>query len=524
VTGSQLGGPGGGAVPGSEPVGTCCFVLHSHLPWVAHASAWPVGEEWLHQAWSASYRPLVAMFERLADEGRRDLLTLGVTPVLAAMLDDPYCLRELHAWLGGWQLRAEELAGRREAHLRALAGAEFRTATAALADFESRWRHGGSPVLRRLVDAGVVELLGGPATHPFQPLLDPRVARFALEVGRDDTAIRLGRRTEGIWAPECGYRPGLERLYAAADVRRFLVDGPTLIAGRGGDVMATADAWMVGDSDVVAFGRDLDVTYRAWAPRSGYPGGRWYRDFHTFDHPSGFRPARVTSRRTAPADKRPYDAAAARAAVTADAADFVDVVRRRLADVAAARGRPGVVVVAYDTELFGHWWYEGPWWLEAVLRQLPSAGVRVGTLAQAVAGGAVTGRVDLPAGSWGSGKDSRVWDGDQVANLVETAAAVQARLLAVVDAALPADRGRARRPELDQLAREALLVTASDWAFCVTRDSAADYARHRAATHTARFHALADLIECGDEAAARSAAEACRRTDGPFGFLDARRL
>ena len=399
MTGSQLGGPGGGAVPGSEPVGTCCFVLHSHLPWVAHASAWPVGEEWLHQAWSASYRPLVAMFERLADEGRRDLLTLGVTPVLAAMLDDPYCLRELHAWLGGWQLRAEELAGRREAHLGALAGAEFRTATAALADFESRWRHGGSPVLRRLVDAGVVELLGGPATHPFLPLLDPRVARFALEVGRDDTAIRLGRRTEGIWAPECGYRPGLERLYAAADVRRFLVDGPTLIAGRAGDVMATADAWMVGDSDVVAFGRDLDVTYRAWAPRSGYPGGCWYRDFHTFDHPSGFRPARVTSRRTAPADKRPYDAAAARAAVTADAADFVDVVRRRLADVAAARGRPGVVVVAYDTELFGHWWYEGPWWLEAVLRQLPSAGVRVGTLAQAVAGGEVAGRVDLPAGS-----------------------------------------------------------------------------------------------------------------------------
>src|SRR5450759_3249916 len=190
----------------------------------------------------------------------------------------------------------------------------------------------------------------------------------------------------------------------------------------------------------------------------------------------------------------------------------------------AARGRPGVVVVAYDTELFGHWWYEGPWWLEAVLRQLPSAGVRVGTLAQAVAGGAVAGRVDLPAGSWGSGKDWRVWAGDQVADLVETAAAVQARLLAVVDAALPADRGRARRPELDQLAREALLVTASDWAFCVTRDSAADYARHRAATHTARFHALADLIECGDEAAARSAAEACRRTDGPFGFLDARRL
>ena len=117
---------------------------------------------------------------------------------------------------------------------------------------------------------------------------------FALETGLADTALRLGARPEGIWAPECGYAPGMEDGYAAAGVRRFLVDGPALH----GD---TAFARPVGSSGVVAFGRDLDVTYRVWSPRAGYPGGRDYRDFHTYDHPSGLKPARVTGRSVPPA-------------------------------------------------------------------------------------------------------------------------------------------------------------------------------------------------------------------------------
>src|SRR3954447_19886782 len=164
-----------------QPVGSCCIVLHTHLPWLAHAGAWPVGEEWLHQAWAGAYLPVVDVLDRPAPEGRprpppppaaegrRDLLTLGVTPVLAAQLDDPYCLRELHTWLGFWQLRAEGLADRRERHLRELGRYEFRLATRALATFEARWASGAAPLLRALADAGAIELLGGPATHPFQP-------------------------------------------------------------------------------------------------------------------------------------------------------------------------------------------------------------------------------------------------------------------------------------------------------------------------------------------------------------------
>jgi len=499
-----------------EPVGTFCLVLHTHLPWLAHHGAWPVGEEWLHQAWATSYLPVLDVLDRLAAEGRRDLLTLGLTPVLAAQLDDPWFADEFRTWLGFWQVRAESLASHRDAGMRELGSREFVASQRALAAMEGAWSGGMSPVLRPLVGSGAVELLGGPATHPFQPLLDRPWQRFALRTGLDDTAVRLGLRPEGIWAPECGYRPGLEEDYADLGVRHFLVDGPTLQGADG----TTAEAVTVGDSDVVAFARDLEVTYRVWSPKKGYPGGRWYRDFHAFDHASGFRPSRVTSTTTPSHEKAPYDPVRAAVAVRADAADFVDVVRRRLVDLAAEReGRPGLVVAAYDTELFGHWWHEGPQWLEAVLRALPDAGVRVTTLAGAVEAGHVAGPRALGAGSWGSGKDWRVWDGEAVADLVEDNERLRDRVLKVL--AIPTPD---RDPVRDQLARSTLLALSSDWAFMVTKDSAAGYARDRHDRHHREAALLADLVERGDTHAAHALAARLREVDGPFGNLDARIL
>ncbi|ELB89847.1 hypothetical protein Rwratislav_27414, partial [Rhodococcus wratislaviensis IFP 2016] len=134
-----------GAGDATEP-GMFCLVLHSHLPWLANHGRWPVGEEWLYQSWAASYLPLTAMLRRLSDEGRSHLLTLGITPVLAAQLDDPHCLVGMHHWLGNWQIRAHEAAGMPDDAHRDLGAREHRASAAALADFELRWRHGGSPL------------------------------------------------------------------------------------------------------------------------------------------------------------------------------------------------------------------------------------------------------------------------------------------------------------------------------------------------------------------------------------------
>jgi 1,4-alpha-glucan branching enzyme len=254
-----------------------------------------------------------------------------------------------------------------------------------------------------------------------------------------------------------------------------------------------------------------------WSPKAGYPGHAAYRDFHTFDHPSGLKPARVTGKQVPPEAKQPYDPELAAAAVRRHAKDFVDVVVARLRALRARHGAPALVVAAYDTELFGHWWHEGPAWLEAVLRALPEAGVEVTTLRGALERH-VGAPVELPASSWGSGKDWRVWDGEQVGDLVEAGSALQEELLG-----LPAP-GLTRDLALDQTVREALLALSSDWAFMITKDSAADYARRRAKVHGERFAELAGLLRSGRGARALGRAEELRAEDGPFGQLDARKL
>ena len=514
---------GSPAVPGQFTL-----VLHTHLPWLAHHGRWPVGEEWLYQSWAASYLPLLRVFRTLAAEGRSHLVTLGMTPVVCAQLDDPYCLTGMHHWLANWELRAREAATRRGSggtgyaapqSIRAFGDIERRHAEAALDDFAVAWRHGASPLLRSLIDAGTLELLGGPLSHPFQPLLDPRLREFALREGLADAGLRFGHTPGGIWAPECAYAPGLEDDYAAAGVTHFMVDGPSLH----GD---TALGRPVGASNVVAFGRDLRVSYRVWSPKSGYPGHAAYRDFHTYDHVTGLKPARVTGRTVPSEDKAPYDPARADAAIDVHVADFVDVVRRRLVAESERLGRPAHVIAAFDTELFGHWWYEGPVWLERVLRALPEAGVRVGTLSDALADGYVGPSVDLPPSSWGSGKDWQVWSGEQVADLVALNREVVDTALAAVDKTLAQSTGSttARNPVADQILRETLLTVSSDWPFMVSKDTAAEYARYRAHLHAHATREIADALAAGRREHAERLAAGWNQADGLFGALDARRL
>lgn len=507
--------PPGMNSPTNAYIGSLCIVLHTHLPWVAHHGAWPVGEEWLHQAWAQSYAHVFSMLDRLGGQGRRDLLTMGITPVLAAQLDDPYCLRAHHEWLGDWQVRATGLAGMREPHRRSAGQAEYRMATAALETFERDGRHGASPIVRRLADAGVVEFLGGPLSHTFTPDLSDDWAGATLTAGLDDARLRWGSAPRGIWTPECAYRPGLAEVFARAGVDHLMLEGPTLLSAG-----ATTDApWLLADTDIRVIGRDLPLAYRVWSPRRGYPGGRWYRDFHTYDHDWGMKIHRVTSRTTPPEDKAPYDPDRAAHAVRQDARDFVDAVRKRLLDQRRAHPqRPGLAVVAYDTELFGHWWHEGPQWLEEVLHLLPEAGIAPRSLSGALEHHDTVGRVHPGPGSWGSGKDFRVWSSPQTQDVRAAQAAATDRVRHLLVRDRWTDR-LTRDPARDQLLTSLLLGLASDWVFMISKESAVDYARSRIFDHLADVEAIAAEIDSAASAAAwRSIAD----VDRPWGHVDAR--
>ena len=203
----------------------------------------------------------------------------------------------------------------------------------------------------------------------------------------------------------------------------------------------------------------------------------------------------------------------------------MNTVRRRLISESERIGRPAHVVAAFDTELFGHWWYEGPVWLERLLRALPEAGVRVGTLSDALNNGFVGAPVDLPPSSWGSGKDWQVWAGDQVSDLVRLNTEVVETALSTVDKALgETDAAPTRDFVADQILRETLLTVSSDWPFMVSKDSAADYARYRAHLHAHATREIAGALASGRRESAERLAQGWNRADGLFGALDARRL
>ena len=314
----------------------------------------------------------------------------------------------------------------------------------------------------------------------------------------------------------------MEHDYAAAGVTHFMVDGPSLH----GD---TALGRPVGDTDVIAFGRDLQVSYRVWSPKSGYPGHAAYRDFHTYDHLTGLKPARVTGRNVASDAKAPYDPERADHAVDVHVADFVDVVRNRLLAESERIGRPAHVIAAFDTELFGHWWYEGPTWLAADAAR-PARRRGAGGHAERRDRRRIRRRrrshcrpaPGVPARTGRCGPASKVADLVQLnTEVVDTALTTIDKALtqtASLDGPIPRDR------VADQILRETLLTVSSDWPFMVSKDSAADYARYRAHLHAHATREIAGALASGRRDAAQRLADGWNRADGLFGALDARRL
>ncbi len=536
---------------GATAPGELALVLHTHLPELRHHGVWPVGEEWLFEAWGTSWLPVTGLLEQLAAQGHRDVLTLGVTPAVAHQVADDRAAQDLGTWLGGQMWRAEEQ--RWHLHLepavRELAGFFWRRFQDLLALHEDVQRRGGLlAVWRRLAAEGVIELLGGPATHPYLPLTaDPALLDAQLRLGLDHHARWAGARPRGLWPPELGYRPagrvsdaaarprrvdahgtpvlprhgpalpGLEEVYAAHGVEHVLVDAPTLIrAVEGPERDWTArpqvpepgtahadevvhDAVLIGDSGVAAFARDLSVAYHVWSPSGGYPGNAWYRDYFsrgTFGtHPSW----RVTDHALPPGAKAVYEPAPAAAQVERDADHLHGVLRTVL------HPRPGqVVVAAYDTELFGHWWFEGVDFLAALLhRVLDDPQLRTTTLASRLQRHPPTRRLHLPESSWGYAKGHASWITPATRPLWQRLREAEAR----ARAALAGGRGTARQRA--QVARELAQLQASDWPFMATRGATPEYARDRIDHHSAALHTLCAAIEAGsgedDHLAAREA-------------------
>jgi 1,4-alpha-glucan branching enzyme len=428
--------------------GELAIVLHTHMPYVEGFGTWPFGEEWLWEAIATSYLPLLEALGRAP-------LTLSLTPVLCDQLERPDAIVRCLEFL---ELVRPETHRRDAAELRSQGESR-------LADEIDRSAVDyvvAAGMIRELGPGGLARALGSharwtsAATHAVLPLLatDMGIA-LQVQTGVASHRRRFGGWNGGFWLPECGHAPWLEPSLVQAGVRATCVELTGLFEL--GDVRHLRP--LVTDAGLVLWPVDRVTMALAWGER-GYPAGAPYRDSHrhtTYRHHAWRN------------DGAAYDRASARAQARADAREFVARVLQRVSG-------GGVCVCALDTELLGHWWYEGIWWLEAVIAECSRQGLAMTTLDDAFERHEPSpAPSELPVSSWGEGGDQRTWSGPAVAEIAWAARTAELRLSAAADRAGP----RARR--------ELLALQSSDWAFLTTRRNAGDYPVRRARSHLQAF-------------------------------------
>ena len=517
------------------------LVLHTHLPMVVNHGRWPHGSDWLNEATFECYLPLLETAHRLVAEGISPKWTINLSPVLVEQLASPEFQKELVFYYQN----VRRACGESRAHFQR----EGNTAIVQLTYFweefyERMWelhrRIGGDipGTFSDLQRAGHLEIITCAATHGYLPLLSTDESiHLQLRTAVESHKRHFGQAPRGIWLPECAYRPryewtppagpdrgsrrgvrpGIEEMLAAHNLEYFVADSHLVAAGE--PVFLYRDyiplrepmrdvspaplpvsakrspyapyrvASRGGTGSAVAFIRDPRTTLQVWSREQGYPGEFQFLEFHKKHHPGGLRFWRITDSANDLGSKQVYDPKIAAEKIGLQASHFVGLVKETVEQ--ASKGRQGLVCSPYDSELFGHWWFEGPLWLEQIGREMAKNGVRPMTLGEAIKAVPPQGPLQLPEGSWGEGGDHRVWLNS---NTEWTWDRVYSAEREWVEQLRQGDGGN---PELKrvlaQASRELLLLEASDWQFLITTGSARDYAERRVAEHYADFKRLSEM-------------------------------
>lgn len=497
-------------VPGPGPQGQLAIVLHAHLPFVRHPEhELFLEEDWLFEAVTETYVPLLRVLDGWVSDGVDFHLSLSITPPLMTMLSDELlrsryerhltrltalCDAEVH------RLRDHERQQRLALHFRA----ELDAIWAVWRRWDGRLLHG----FRTLMETGRLEILTSAATHGYLPLLrpHPQAVRAQIAVGVQCYERHLGRPPRGIWLPECGYYPGLDEVLAAHGLRYFVADAHGVQLARPRPRCGVHAPIYCPSTGVAVFGRDLETAHQVWSRDEGYPGDPAYREFYRdigYDleldyigpwvQPDGTRKNTGLKyhRITGPGpDKELYDPARARGRVAVHAAHFVDARRRQLQSLARDLGQPPVALAAYDAELFGHWWHEGPLWLDAVVRRVAAEGGACAlTHPVDFLRHHPTQQVAAPAeSSWGDRGYHEFWCAEPNAWIYPLLHRAAERMTGLARRFERAE-GLVRRA-LNQAAREVLLAQSSDWAFIMKTGTVVEYARRRTEDHLRRFDRL----------------------------------
>jgi len=502
------------------PLGYFCLVLHAHLPFVRHPEYDDfLEEDWLYEAITETYIPLLDVFDGLERDGVDWRMTMSITPTLAAMLSDPLLqfryVRHIDNLIA---LSLKEIERTRwEPDFKRLAEMYHQKFQRARDVFVKQYNHNIINGFRRFFEAGKLELITCCATHGFLPLMahNQKAMHAQIEIGCREFARHFGKRPQGMWLAECGYNPGVEKVLNDSGIRYFFTDTHAVLYAEPRPKYGVYAPILCPGTNVAALARDTESSKQVWSAIEGYPGDYNYREFYRdvgFDleyeylkphlHQTGMRSHlgmkyyKITGRGD---HKLPYDPKVALDKAADHAGNFMFNREKQVEWLSGSMdGRPSLIVAPYDAELFGHWWYEGPDWINFLLRKMHYDQQTVKTITvPEYLDKFKTVQVSQPTmSSWGYKGYCEVWlegSNDWIYRHLHEDAERMVELAEQNPHPNPL-----RRRALNQAARELMLAQSSDWAFIMKTGTMVQYANERTRVHVLNFNHLYEQIKHDD--------------------------
>jgi 1,4-alpha-glucan branching enzyme len=496
--------------------GYLCIVLHGHLPYVRHPEYEDfLEEDWLYEGITETYIPLITVFEKLIEDGVDFRLTITLSPTLISMLNDPLLQERYNKHINKLiELSHKEIERTTwQPHFQHLAITYLNQFCKARETFE---RYGRNLVgaFKKFQDLGKLEIITCGATHGYLPLMDvcKESIRAQVKVATSHYERVFGRRPIGIWLPECGYHPGHDEILKEAGIRYFFSDSHGVLHGNPRPKYGVFAPVYCKGTGIACFGRDLESSKQVWSSIEGYPGDYNYREFYRdvgFDleyeyikpyiHPDGVRINTGIKyyRITGPTNiKEPYIPKWAQDKAAEHAGNFMFNRQRQIEYLYDFMQKKPILVSPYDAELLGHWWYEGPQWLDFLIRKIAfdQDEIRLITPSEYLAENPRNQVITPSLSSWGWKGYSEMWlqgANDWVYRHLHTASE---RMTELARQFSNNTDGLLRRA-LNQALRELLLAQSSDWGFIMGTGTHTNYAVKRTKDHLLRFIRLYEDIK-----------------------------
>jgi 1,4-alpha-glucan branching enzyme len=498
-----------------EPKGYLCLQLHAHLPYVRHPE-YPdfLEEDWLYEGITETYLPLLSVFEKLVEDNVDFHLSMTFTPSLVGMLSDTLLQSRYYHFLNKLVELSEKEVWRTKNIPEFLAVAKMYESK--LKDCRRLWEKYHGNILtgfKNLQDMGKLEIITCCATHGFLPLqTDKANIRAQIKVAVNNYKKHFDRAPRGIWLAECAYTPGIDEELKKENIKFFFLEAHGILYGTPRPKFGVF-APVYCPSGVAVFGRDLETAQQVWSAENGYPGDPDYREFYRdlgydldydyvkpYLHSDGVRRNiglkyfRITGK-VPLSQKAPYNPEWARNKAASHAGNFMFNREKQVEYLSGVLGRPPLIVSMYDAELFGHWWYEGPQFIDFLFRKIHFDQNIFKTITPMdYLEKFPKNQVITPASSsWGDKGYFEVWlngTNDWIYRHLHKAGERMVELAK----ANPNPYDIIRRA-LNQAARELLLAQSSDWAFILTTRTMVEYAEKRTREHLINFSNLYEQIK-----------------------------